>query len=68
MSNPFTKHLRDVEMSYLSHFCRAGGMGLKLLGACLALMIHSIFPFVFKQTGTKILKRIAVKEFGEFQE
>ena len=48
-------------MSYFSHFKCALGIGTNMVlgGAC--CIVHSIFPFIFHNTATNIVKKIYFK-------
>tara|TARA_R110000824_G_scaffold401462_1_gene612242 strand:- start:462 stop:671 length:210 start_codon:yes stop_codon:yes gene_type:complete len=54
-------HLEATEMSYFSHFKCALGIGTNMVlgGAC--CIVHSIFPFIFHNTATNIVKKIYFK-------
>lgn len=54
MPNPFTAHPASVGESYLQHMrfaCRFGGR--MLLGG-IAAVVHSVFPFLFVTTASRI--------------
>ena len=61
-------HLEETEMSYFSHLKHALGIGAKMVlgGAC--CIVHSIFPFVFHNTATTIIKKIYFKYIVEEKE
>jgi hypothetical protein len=57
MENIFTKHPKEVGESYIHHLWAALRFSLILLGLFFIAFIHSIFPFIFKQTvSNKIIK------------
>jgi len=57
MANIFTKHPKEVGESYLQHLWAAWKYSFILFLLCLTAFIHSIFPFIFKETtSSKIIK------------
>ncbi len=46
-TNIFTKHPRDVRMSYLQHTCFALMLARRTLSCVFASLIHAFFPFLF---------------------
>ena len=54
-------HLEESKMGYFNHLRRALGIGTNMVlgGAC--CVIHSIFPFIFHDTATNIVKKIYFK-------
>lgn len=58
MANPFTDHPTEVGESYPEHLRHAGGVGLVLIGAGLACVVHAVLPFVFVNTGSRTIKRL----------
>jgi len=54
-------HLKEVDMSYFDHLKRALSIGTNMLfgGAC--CLVHSIFPFLFHDTATSIVKKLYFK-------
>ena len=42
----FTKHPREVNETYLSHFKNATKLSTRLAIACPMQLIHAIFPFI----------------------
>ena len=57
MANIFTKHPKEVGESYLEHLWAAWKYSFILFLLFLTSLIHSIFPFIFKNTtSTKIIK------------
>jgi hypothetical protein len=53
MKNPFTVHPHSVGETYFQHFCFASKAGARLFITGLALITHSIFPFIFITTGRR---------------
>ncbi len=58
MSNIFTEHPKEVGLSYPGHFVFAWGVVFKLMIATFCCSIHSIFPFIFTNTTSKIVKEL----------
>ena len=57
MENIFTKHPKEVGESYIHHLWAALRFSLILLGLFFIAFIHSLLPFIFKQTvSNKIIK------------
>lgn len=54
MSNPFTTHPASVGESYLQHMHFAFRFGGRMLVGGAAAVIHSIFPFLFVTTASRI--------------
>jgi Family of unknown function (DUF6356) len=52
--NPFTAHPRSVGESYLQHLRFAFRFGAKMTGGGLAALVHSLFPFCFVTTASRI--------------
>lgn len=57
-TNPFTRHPASVGESYLEHLLNAGGFGLRLLGAGLAVLMHALLPFLFEHTGSRTVRNL----------
>jgi hypothetical protein len=54
MANPFTAHPTAVGETYLQHFCFAFRFGTRMLAGGAAATIHSVFPFLFVTTASRI--------------
>lgn len=54
----FTRHPAAVGETYTEHMKHAGGFGLTLLGAGLACLVHAVFPFLCKTTGSQAIRRL----------
>ena len=52
------KHLDEVGETYWQHFKFATGMALVLFITSILILIHAIYPGVFKTTGTNVLKHV----------
>lgn len=53
--NFFTKHPHSVDESYFGHLFRAVTVSLRLFLGGVICLIHAIFPFVFINTGSKLI-------------
>lgn len=53
-ANSFTKHPKEVGMTYWQHFIFALNLAQLNLRACLASIFHAFFPFLFVSTTSKI--------------
>jgi hypothetical protein len=58
MSNPFTDHPTAVGESYVEHFAVSSGVGMRMIRAGLACLVHAVFPFAFQKTGSSEIKRL----------
>lgn len=58
MRNIFTVHPSTVNETYALHFHFAYRIGVKLVFAGLACIVHSVFPFVFKSTASRTVQEI----------
>ncbi|MGB6975989.1 MAG: DUF6356 family protein [Gammaproteobacteria bacterium] len=65
MYNPFTKHPRIHEETYLEHFKYAFKCGIKMIFAGIAFIIHAIFPWLFEYTGSNRVYDLAKKLSGK---
>lgn len=59
--NLFTRHPKEVGLSYFGHFFFAWTVIFKLLYAVFCCMIHSVFPFLFTQTASGIISGLNQK-------
>lgn len=57
MKNPFTVHPHSMDETYWQHFFFASLFGFSMLMAGVACILHAIFPFIFKTTGSNMLIR-----------
>jgi hypothetical protein len=55
MKNPFTNHPRCMGETYFQHLKCASTFGGSMVLAGFACLIHGIFPFWFKNTGSNFL-------------
>ena len=58
MRNPFTAHPHDVGETYLEHGAFACRYGLKMTLGGLAALVHGLFPFLFRTTGSRITREL----------
>lgn len=56
--NPLTRHLDEVGESYGEHMACASRFGLKMIGGGIACLIHAVFPFLFMNTGSRIIREL----------
>lgn len=54
----FTDHPASVDETYLQHAAFAGRFSLALFGAAFAALVHSVFPFLFEKTASRIVARL----------
>ena len=58
MYNPFTKHPKSVDETYLEHMCCAFKFHCTLLKLSFAALIHAVFPFWFEYTASTGIKKL----------
>jgi len=51
-------HLDEIGMTYWQHLRRAAQFSFFSLVASVVLLIHGIIPFVFTQTGSRLVQNI----------
>ena len=56
LSKPFTEHPNEVGMTYFQHVKFALNLARLTFAACLASLVHSVFPFLFVTTTSRITK------------
>ena len=59
MKNPFTAHPTEVGETYLQHGSFACRYGAKMTFGGIAALVHGVFPFLFKTTGSRITRELA---------
>ena len=59
MTNPFTAHPHSVGETYLEHGAFACRYGAKMTLGGFAAILHGIFPFLFRTTGSRITRELA---------
>ena len=57
----FLDHPASVGETYVDHLGQASGFGSKLVFAGLACMLHGVFPFLFKHTGSETVRALNVE-------
>jgi hypothetical protein len=57
-TNSFTKHPEEVGMTYFQHLVFAMNLAKLTITACVASMIHAIFPFLFVSTTSRITLKL----------
>ena len=58
MYNPFTKHPKEVNETYLEHMWCAVKFYCKLTILSYAAIIHAIFPFLCETTASDCIKEL----------
>ncbi|MDP6169535.1 MAG: DUF6356 family protein [Candidatus Marinimicrobia bacterium] len=58
MKNIFKEHPNSVGETYIQHMKKAIVYSIKLAMASVCCMIHSLFPFLFLDTASRISKKI----------
>ncbi len=53
-----TRHLEEVNETYVEHFGHAMGFALKMLIGAIACAVHAIVPFAFERTGSKMIAEL----------
>lgn len=61
MENIFTKHPRSINETYLQHFYYTTKCAVVMAIALILCLLHGIFPFLFKQTGSNLIIQLATK-------
>jgi len=59
VKNPFTAHPAEVGETYIQHGSFACRFGAKMTWGGVAALIHAVFPFLFKTTGSRITRELA---------
>ena len=54
----FTEHPHSLGESYITHLVCALKYGTRMIVTGFAVIIHAIFPFVFKDSGSRLAKSI----------
>jgi hypothetical protein len=54
----FTEHPESVGETYLQHATVATGFGLRMLFGGFACLLHAIFPFAFRHTGSECITEL----------
>lgn len=53
------EHIKLKNTTYCKHFSVATNMGYNMIKGGLALMIHAIYPNIFKSIGSDIIKKLS---------
>lgn len=61
MSNPFSRHPKEVGMTYLQHFVFAFSVTFKLMIAVFCCSVHAFLPFLFTTTTSNIVRGLNEK-------
>lgn len=54
----FVNHPRENGMSYREHFHHALYQAVRMGYGAFALVVHALFPFVFRTTGSRTIKQL----------
>lgn len=54
----FTRHPRSMGETYIGHLIAASIFGTRLVLGGMACLIHAVFPFLFKDTGSNAIYRM----------
>lgn len=58
MKNIFTQHPNSIGETYFQHLYFAGKFGCGMLIGGVACLLHAVFPFIFKNTGSNYLLKM----------
>lgn len=61
MTNFFSRHLKNVNESYFTHFRKAFGFAVCLFILSLKSLIHAIFPFLYEDTTSSKINELNEK-------
>ena len=59
MQKPNLQHLRDYNITWWQHLCRSIKWAWVLQKTAVALVIHSIFPWIFTTTASTNIIKVA---------
>lgn len=54
----FTDHPADVGETYTQHFGVSFSFGLRMIGAGFCCLVHGVFPFLCKTSGSRMVERL----------
>jgi hypothetical protein len=54
----FTEHPASVGETYLQHLWVASGFGVRMFFGAVACMLHALFPFAFRHTGSDCITEL----------
>ena len=52
----FKEHPESVGETYVGHAKVANRMGWVMIGTGICCLVHAVFPFLFKRTGSKMIR------------
>ncbi len=58
MKKLFTDHPKSVGETYLQHMKHASTYGFNMLFGGVACLLHAVFPFICKNTGSNVLLKM----------
>lgn len=59
----FDQHLRENNVGYFKHLGHAMVLATMSMTAGIVFLIHAVFPFVFTQTGSNLIRKIQARFF-----
>ena len=62
--NIFTQHPHDIGESYGLHFRNAAWVGFTMVGCGIAVLVHSVLPFLFVKTGSRTIAALHRRTTG----
>ena len=54
----FTEHPASVGETYLQHLATATGFAVRMILGGIACLLHAIFPFAFRRTGSECITQL----------
>ncbi len=54
----FTEHPQSVGETYTQHLFVAGEFGLRMIVGGIACLVHSLLPFLFRSTGSRMIAEL----------
>ena len=54
----FTEHPESVGETYLQHLFAASGFAVRMVFGGIACLLHAIFPFAFRRTGSECIESL----------
>jgi hypothetical protein len=63
----FLEHPRSVDESYGEHALFAGGIGIRLIGAGLAALLHAVVPALCERTASRQVAAIYARTHNRGQ-
>jgi cobalamin synthase len=59
MLKKFTEHPQSLGMTYCQHMTHAANLAWQCNKTALALVVHSVFPFLFTEYASRKIKELA---------